>query len=206
MSEDTSFIYLVRHGETDWNKKGLFQGHRDIDLNELGEKQAMALKDHLSPVAFDQVFASDLRRAKRTAEMLVDGRDVEVLEDPGLRERSFGPFEGCSRSEFHEHYLQHTGRAPSSHDIPFREKWHEAVESHEEVLKRVFTSLREIAEKSFGRTSLVVTHGGVMRAILRSLGQEVDIDRIQNCSYYQLHFNAERGFYIPNTHQVFVIV
>ena len=87
-------IYLVRHGETDWNREMKFQGWADIALNEAGRAQARALAARLKPIPIDAAFCSDLRRAQETAEILLPGRKTPLQPDPLLREMNFGPLEG----------------------------------------------------------------------------------------------------------------
>ena len=95
-------IYLIRHGETDWNKTKRLQGVTDIPLNacgiELAEKTAEGLKD----VPFDRIYTSPLIRAKKTAEIIRGDRPVELVVTDGLKEISFGEYEGLCHEP--EHY------------------------------------------------------------------------------------------------------
>ena len=86
-------LYLVRHGETDWNVKGLLQGHTDIDLNKTGIKQAKELAKKLRRIKFAISFSSDLLRARRTAEIIATEKKIAVKTTTTLRERKFGRFE-----------------------------------------------------------------------------------------------------------------
>ena len=92
-------LTLVRHGVTDWNTSGRFQGHSDVPLSAAGREQAAALAKHLRGVApeVDLVYASPLLRARETAEIVFPGRDV--LLDERLKELHFGAFEGATQSE-----------------------------------------------------------------------------------------------------------
>ena len=87
-------IYLIRHGETDWNRMKKLQGTTDIPLNaygiELAEKTAEGLKD----VPFDRIYTSPLIRARKTAEIIRRDRPIEIIETDGLKEISFGDYEG----------------------------------------------------------------------------------------------------------------
>lgn len=91
-------LWLVRHGETGSNAAGIFQGHLDIELNERGEAQAVAVGERLRTIDFKAVFSSDLLRAARTAEIIVDGR-YPVIVDPDLREIHYGVLQGVSYSD-----------------------------------------------------------------------------------------------------------
>ena len=90
-------LLLVRHGETDWNRDGRWQGQSDTPLNELGRRQARELAEQLDGV--DVVYSSDLARARETAEILAERAGVEVRLDPRLRERGFGAWEGLTLAE-----------------------------------------------------------------------------------------------------------
>jgi probable phosphoglycerate mutase len=100
-------IYLARHGETDWNAAGRWQGHTDVPLNVTGVAQALALarRLHALGVSIASVVASDLTRARATAETVARSLDLELAyTDPDLRERRFGVFEGLTRAEVLERY------------------------------------------------------------------------------------------------------
>ena len=87
-------IYLVRHGETDWNQAGLLQGQTDIALNAQGLEQAHDAAERLKKVPFEIAFCSPLIRAKRTAEIIIGDRKITLTTDERLRELNFGPWEG----------------------------------------------------------------------------------------------------------------
>jgi len=87
-------IYLMRHGETDWNEKKKLQGQSDIPLNEFGRELAVKTAEGLRDVDFDAVFASPLVRAWETARIVVDGRKLPVMTDERLKEICFGEGEG----------------------------------------------------------------------------------------------------------------
>lgn len=168
MKKEYCTLYIVRHGETEWNQKGLIQGQSgDSPLTKLGEKQVQALMKTLSSVHFDAVYSSDLIRAKRTAEIIALERNLIVKATNILRERNFGRLEGKSREElkkFEASFLQLTEKERFAYK-PFPD-----VESEEEVISRLFTFLREVAIVYTGKNVLIVTHGGMMRALLNHLG------------------------------------
>lgn len=90
-------LYIMRHGETAWNVRRLFQGHSDIPLDEKGVALAEVTAAGLRDVPFDLAYTSPLRRARQTAEIILRGRNVPLVEEPRLIEIAFGECEGCPR-------------------------------------------------------------------------------------------------------------
>lgn len=163
-------LYLVRHGETEWNQRGLFQGTTDIPLNQSGRDQAAAAALALRDIPFDAAFCSPLSRAQETARILLGGRPVPVTPDERLREISFGAGEGRSVPE--------TRRSPGTplYDFlcaPERYVPPEGGEPLASLFARTEAFIRETALPLEGRCQavLVAAHGAVNRAILnRVLG------------------------------------
>ena len=89
-------IYIVRHGKTDWNKEGRYQGHIDIELNSTGEEQAQKLYEKLKDIKFDKVFSSPLKRAYKTAQIITNQK---ITKDMRLIERYNGELEGKLKTE-----------------------------------------------------------------------------------------------------------
>jgi broad specificity phosphatase PhoE len=153
-------ILLVRHGETDWNAEGRIQGQTNSSLNERGREQARALAEQLAGEQIDAVYASDLDRARETAEILALRLDLPVVLDPALRERNFGSWEGKTVAELEE-------QSPGAWA-----RWREGnegegdVEDHLALAERVRDAIRRLAAAHPGERILVVAHGGVIRVIL----------------------------------------
>jgi len=161
-------IYLVRHGLTDWNEKGLLQGQSDIPLNKEGEKQAIeAAKKHFKKIKFAAFFSSDLVRAKRTAEIIALEKKMAVETSTLLRERDFGPFEG---RHFNEVMKELRLDIQSFRILTDQEADSLGIESDTKVMERFLRFLREVAVAYQGKKILVVTHGSVMRVFLTKLG------------------------------------
>ncbi len=149
-------LLLVRHGTTDWTSAGRLTGWTDVPLDAEGRAQARRLGQRLGTERFDSVWSSDLARAVDTAAIALGGSSV----DPRLRELHFGSLAGRSWSEcppdVRDGLLAFDGfRAPGG-------------ESVEDLGRRVFGFLAGLSEGSH----LVVTHGGVIRALLRWRGRE----------------------------------
>ena len=161
-------ILLTRHGETDWNRDRRVQGHSDIPLNDTGRAQARELGKRLRSERFDAVYASDLSRAKETAEIVAAGAGLAVRELVGLRERHFGTWEGLTDEVIR-------ARFPESRTGP----WGDG-ETIEVMSARFVAALQAIAAEHPGGTVLVATHGGPIRAALRASGSE-PTGPIENC-------------------------
>lgn len=151
-------LLLVRHGETDWNDERRWQGHADRPLNDVGRAQARELAETLTGRAIDAVYASDLARARETAELVAAPLGLSVELDAGLREVDVGDWAGRRVSEIER-------------DDPeaFR-RWQEGLqgwrggESYDEMGERVVSTLLRIADRHPDETILIVTHGGSIRA------------------------------------------
>jgi broad specificity phosphatase PhoE len=157
----------VRHGQSTWNADGRWQGQEDPPLSELGERQAVEAAGHLDPP--DAVWASDLVRARRTAETLASHHGVEVAVDARLRERHAGPWQGRTRAEIEDEWPGYlaTGGRPDGY------------EGDEALIARVLAVLDDIADAHRGEAVTVVTHGGVVGVVERHLGGTRG-DRIPN--------------------------
>lgn len=148
-------VALVRHGETDWNRQGRMQGHRDIPLNERGMAQAMRLARRLRHIGWDLVASSDLQRAVMTADCLAEAAGVtRIVRDPRLRERHFGRLEGTTRAE----RLARWGTRWQLLD--------HGAESDEQLVARTQAFLADLTLYGTGRF-IVVTHGGWIRTFMR---------------------------------------
>ena len=87
-------LLLVRHGETDWNADGRLQGHTDRPLSDFGRRQARQLADELAGEDLEAIYASDLARARETAEIVGEQLGLPVVLEPDLREKDWGTWEG----------------------------------------------------------------------------------------------------------------
>ncbi len=138
-------IYIVRHGQTDWNVEGRYQGRLDVELNHKGIEQAIKLKEKLSNVKFDKVFSSPLKRALKTTQIITSN---EIITDERIIERCNGELEGKLKSEI---------------EIDFNDpnETRMGVENINDFRKRIKDFFEEISKKYKGKNILVVTHAGV---------------------------------------------
>jgi probable phosphoglycerate mutase len=151
-------IILARHGETDWNSERRWQGHADQPLNEAGRAQARELAESLASRRIDAVYSSDLERARETARIVADRIGLPVRLNPGLREVDVGDWSGRVHSEIEEADPEGFRRWQDG-----GQGWN-GGESYEEMGERVVATVLHLAKQHAGRTILVVTHGGSIRA------------------------------------------
>jgi probable phosphoglycerate mutase len=153
-------LLLVRHGETDWNAEGRLQGHTDRPLTPYGRRQSRKLADELAEEQLDAVYASDLGRARETAEIVGVRLGLPTVLDPDLREKDWGTWEGLTAVE--------------------RDRVEFVGESTGEHQERVLQALRRIAERHPAGRVLVVTHGGSVRRVqTAALGLALPV--VENC-------------------------
>lgn len=155
-------LILVRHGETVWNKQGRYQGQIDTELSERGLEQGRALGRALSEVPIDEFYASQLRRAKDTAQFCADHHGKRVKVDSRLQEIAHGTWEGKLASEIEGAYpelLRAWREAPDTVLMP-------DGESLDMVAERSMQAFTEIAAGNLGKTVLVAAHDATNKVLL----------------------------------------
>lgn len=175
MSETT--LYLIRHGETDYNRQRIVQGRRiNCELNQTGRAQARALARRLSTVPIDAIFSSTLRRAEETAAFIAaEHQHLEVFRLEDLEEMSWGVYEGEPPSE-------RLSRAFESMQLDWaRGDYGKRVEGGESILdvqERGLRALEHILARHEGQTVAVVTHGRFLRVLLATILDEYGLERM----------------------------
>ncbi len=167
-------LILLRHGETVWNTERRYQGHLDSPLTAVGMNQARALAERLAGETFSALYSSDSGRARQTAEVIAARTRHVIVTHAGLRERNLGLFQGHLRQDvkarWPEDYRRLRSRDPD--DAP------PDGESTRAMTVRVVAALAELAVLHSGVAIAVVTHGGVLSALLRHvLGLPLDVPR-----------------------------
>lgn len=164
MFEEPTRVILVRHGETAWNRATRIQGHTDIPLSPLGLAQAQRLAEALADEPLAAVYASDLSRARQTAEALAATRGLEVRLDVGLRERAFGRFEGLSWEEIAQRFPDDSAR--------WRRREPDFAVGGGESLStfsaRCVGAARRVVAAHPGESIVLVAHGGVLDCLYRA--------------------------------------
>ena len=170
-------IFAVRHGQTDWNQASRIQGRTDVPLNELGRKQAEELHGKVADLEFDICYASPLKRAAETAEIVVDGR-CEIIYDERLMERFFGDFEGKVAPDY-----KWTGLVKEDLYDRRANMSEGGMESIKELLARSRSFLESlIASHDADAQILVVAHGAILKTLhYNIIGYDDDTD------FYDFH-------------------
>lgn len=153
-------LYFVRHGETEKNKSKCYYGSLDVELTNNGILQAEKAGKLLENIDFDKVYASEKKRAIKTAEILLENKKYELLTDARINERDFGDFEGKDHKQLEKLYPEEWKQ--------WCEDWKNVSppggESYIELYNRVKNYMNDIL-KSKDENILIVTHGGVIRSI-----------------------------------------
>ena len=163
-------IVLIRHGQTDWNLAGRWQGHADIPLNKTGESQAEKLQQRLSSWQIDAFVSSDLKRAHKTAVIASSPHQLSVQTNPIWRERDVGDFQGFSKGEVQAN---------------FPKVWQNAVngileppngEQYQNLRQRALDALDTIIHSDLKGTVAVVSHGQLIHVLLAQI-MGIDSDK-----------------------------
>jgi broad specificity phosphatase PhoE len=170
----TSF-WLVRHGQTDWNLAGRWQGQSPDapPLNRVGRKQVLALCSKLKHLPISAIYASDLVRSQQTAELLAAPLGMQVILEPRLREMHLGDWEGMFSEEIRARY-------PHELDERARDPIHTAApggESPVQMAARVVAAANEIGIRHCGETVMLVAHG-VSLAVLTCLSLGIPLEKL----------------------------
>lgn len=163
MTEMRTELWLVRHGQTDWNVEGRYQGQADMPLNEIGIEQARDLAQRLRGVNFAAIYSSDLLRASTTARILAGDKAVRL--EPRLREIHQGEWEGQLFREIRQRYagfFEERKQNPLESRPP-------GGESLLEVAERVKHCIDEIASQYPGERVLIVSHGLAIATVLAAV-------------------------------------
>ena len=193
------WIFLFRHGETDFNREHRFQGHLDIPLNDEGRAQAARLQPTILRLGLEEILSSDLCRAHETARIASADLKLPIISTPGLREAYLGDAQGLTAEELE---LKFGEALVSRWKSPYRsdaDVSYPGGETGREVLERVLKTLREHLAITQASRIGIATHGGVIRRVVRSLIREHEAPiPIPNGIIYPLQWDpATRRLYYP---------
>lgn len=203
-------LWLFRHGETDYNRDGRFQGHLDIPLNETGRAQAQALVPKLKDSGLEVILSSDLTRTRQTAEILATGLGgVPIQTTPALREAYLGQAQGLTREEMATRFgLETLNRWRSSHPTDADAAFPDG-ERGEQVRDRALSAIHEFCRQSSYTRIGISTHGGVLRRVIQHWLLESNDPRVHreipipNGVIYTIEVNLTKGLWIvrgPDEH------
>jgi broad specificity phosphatase PhoE len=157
-------VYLVRHGETDWNRDGICMGQQDIPLNDLGRRQAELTAERLAQTELAAIYSSDLLRALETAQIIAQPHHLGPIERRAWREADYGLWEGRKREEIERLF-------PESREIDWQREDSLSFqppggESRRALYERATHEFEAICAQHPDQSVLIATHGGVIRAIV----------------------------------------
>lgn len=192
-----TYLYLIRHGQTDWNAQDRAQGHSDIPLNEKGQQQAAQAGAKLAswnigPI--NAIYSSDLQRAAHTAKLIAEKVDFtqEIPALPDMKERNLGAAEGTTKAERDAQW----GDVRKELDTLYtdlKQRWdhteYPGSETNNEVAKRVTSCLTALMEKHKDQNVIVTSHGGSIYCFGQNNGMA--IDKVPNCAIVILLYHHE---------------
>lgn len=156
-------LYLIRHGQTDWNLEGRWQGHADVPLNDLGLQQAAQVAQELAGVGLQAIYSSDLKRARQTAGYLAEATGLPVRVDARLREIHQGEWQGMLVQDIQARYgevFKQRHMDPASFAPP-------GGETAAQVKERLLEAVGEICQRHPDERVAIVSHGFAL-AVLRT--------------------------------------
>ncbi|MCQ4725060.1 histidine phosphatase family protein [Anaerotignum faecicola] len=158
-------LYLIRHGETEWNKAKRFQGWTDIELSQEGRRQASLLGERFKKIDIDEIYSSPLKRAVETARPIADIKGLEIKTNENFKEINFGEWEGMTAKEISTKYgksfdefIKYPENGTFPGDISF---------AH--VTERIKIGLRDVLDGKDDKNIAIVSHGGIVRLIIKYL-------------------------------------
>ena len=155
-------IYFIRHGETSWNVENRYQGWTDIELSEVGVKQAKLLGERFKNINVDKIYASPLKRAFETARQIGENTGGDVVIDESFKEINFGEWEGGTISELTEKYGDEYLKF-------FNPPWATTFPgdgSFKNVESRMAKGIDRILKEDKGKSIVIVSHGGLLKILL----------------------------------------
>jgi alpha-ribazole phosphatase/probable phosphoglycerate mutase len=187
-------IYVTRHGQTDYNKKRMMQGLSDIPLNDVGIAQAKARRESIGDIEFDAVYASPLIRAVKTAEIIGNVTEDQVIKDERIIEANFGKYELMG-------YYSTGLKMMAYWSFPEIFPAPEGVETIRQMRDRTASFLEELKKKDYENV-LVACHGGIIRPIRGYLENKksgiIWRPRPKNCEIFVYEWDGEKFTFLQD--------
>jgi glucosyl-3-phosphoglycerate phosphatase len=183
-------VFVARHGETEWNRDGRWQGQGGPGLNETGRDQAGALAARLAALKPDALYTSDLARATETAEIITAATGLTAIADAGLREVDVGDWRGLTRKQVSRSHPEGYRRW-----LKGQAGW-DGGETYDEMHTRVVAAVAAIVAGATGERIAIISHGGAVRALVaHAVGlprhERLRIDGARNCSLTTLLYSSD---------------
>lgn len=187
-------IYVTRHGQTEWNINKRLQGASNSELTQLGIRQAEWLQKKINNIHIDCIYTSPLKRAYITAKTIKGNRNIELVEDSGLQEISFGIWEGMTMDEIDAHE-EYSKELYNLYNEPEKYKPYSG-ETPMQVEERIHKTLDKILKQNKDKDILIVTHGMTLKFIMsyfepKSLVETLNRDVFSQASF--THIEIEEG-------------
>ncbi len=187
-------IYLIRHGQTDANVSGIYQGNMDVPLNNKGLKQAELVAWRLRQMKIDQFYVSHLKRARDTAKFILEYHDITPVTEQDLQEISLGEWQGKTRADVKSEYADYIKAREDNddaHTTPF--PGGESFASFEQRAVQIFYDILDRGEQN--QNIVIVTHGGIIKALVRHI---LDFDPKKGRDYDVFNTSITRLRYDKN--------
>ena len=191
--KDVLCVFLVRHGQTDWNVEGRIQGSKGIPLNKKGIKQAKELAKKFRQLTLTHIYSSPVQRAKQTALAISRSHNLRVTYEKDFRERGFGIVEGFTFEEFRKKYPH---LPPKEVGIDWRAS---KGESLRQTMRRVLAAFKKtIRGHSPGDRVLIVSHGSALRCLIHQIhgGKPEDFwdsKSLDNAQIVEVHWDGKKA-------------
>ena len=192
-------IYIIRHGETNWNIESRWQGQKDIPLNKTGEIQAKLLGKRLKNVDINKIYSSPLSRAYKTAEIIASNVGIEIITREGLAELNFGKWEGLTTYSIKKDYKELFEKWDKDPDADLKNEV--GIESRAALRNRAILEFEQLCQLE-SQDFAIITHGAWIRTfICNTLG--ISSDRrlafnISNTSISTLKYSKKTGLKVIN--------
>ena len=171
-------VFLIRHGSTEYNEKGLMQGDLDIPLSNLGIKQAQKVKEQINKKNIDLIIVSPIKRAFQTAEIVNQDKKLKIIKDDRLKERCLGKLTGKSYDKNYDRNLYW--------DLEKNYSDENEVEKVLDLINRTKEFLNDIKKKYKNKTILIVAHDANIKAIFKIQNKDLELKRIKNCELMEI--------------------
>ncbi|MDO5561349.1 MAG: histidine phosphatase family protein [bacterium] len=199
-------FYIFRHGKSEGNLMNLLQGQKDYPLTQEGVAAAEKVCDLLAGENFSEIFASDLSRARQTAEIIASAKHLAVKATYLLRDQTYGIFDGMEKTKFKEELRQKLAEHEAlTVEEQINDRLAPGAETDAEVLARLLNFLRFTALANSNKKILVISHSNVVRDLLVKFGycvkKQLPSGSIKNLAYFVLDSNGS-DFNVVGTHNI----